>query len=57
MILTDEQIQKFKEAARPLVNFLCEHAHPHVTVMVDQAGAEILEGLASVNIEDFLKTE
>jgi len=58
MILSDEQIKKFKEAATPLVNFLLEHCpHPHVTVIVDQTGAEILEGVASVKIEEFWETE
>jgi len=55
MVLTKEQIQEFEEAAKPLVKFLCENCHPHVTVIVEPTRAEILEGSVSVKIEEFIK--
>jgi len=55
MILTKEQINEFKEVSKPLVRFLNENCHPHVTVIVVPTGAEILEGLAPVKIEEFIK--
>lgn len=55
MILTPEQVKQLEEAAKPLVKFLCDNCHPHVKVIVEPSGAEILEGLASVKIEQFIK--
>ncbi|MFV8250278.1 hypothetical protein [Bdellovibrio bacteriovorus] len=54
MTLTTEQIEEMKEAAKPLVKFLNELCHPHVKVIVEPWGAEILESSASVIIEDFI---
>ena len=44
-----------KEAAKPLVMFLNDNCHPHVKVIVEPDGAEIVEGSASVKIEEFIK--
>lgn len=55
MLLNQEQINQMQEAAKPLVKWLCENTHPHVKVIVDPCGAEAVEGLASVKIEEFLK--
>lgn len=54
MILTDEQHKEFEEASKPLIKFLCENFHPHVTVIVEPSGAEILEGSASIKCEEFI---
>lgn len=55
MILSKEQIDAMLEAAKPLVKFLNENCHPHVKVIVEPDGAEIVEGYARVKIEEFLK--
>lgn len=55
MNLSKEQVEQLKEAAKPLVKFLNENCHPHVVVHVEPTGAEIFEGLAVVNIEEFIK--
>ncbi len=55
MILTPEQTVQFNEASKPLVKFLCDNFHPHVKVIVEHSGAEILESSASVKIEEFIK--
>jgi hypothetical protein len=48
---TIEEIRKeneaFKQAALPLIKYLCENHHPHVTVIVTPTNAELLEGLHS----------
>ena len=36
--------EEFEKAAKPLVEFLQNNCHPHVKVIVDCAGAELLEG-------------
>lgn len=55
MNLNEKQIEEFEEAAEHLVKFLNDHCHPHVTVIVDSGGAELLEGVATVKIEEYLK--
>ena len=55
MILTEIQRANMKEAAKPLVKWLNDNCHPHVKVIVDLSGAELLEGLTSVAIEEFWK--
>lgn len=55
MILKEEQLAQFKEASKPLVKFLCDNFHPHVTVIVGPAGAELLEGSCTVKIEEFIR--
>lgn len=48
MILTNEQVAEFKAMAGPLIRLLEDSYHPHITVIVTSTGAEIVEGLASV---------
>jgi len=46
----------FEEAARPLIKWLNENYHPHVTVIVTPTSAELLEGLQSTGqIMDYVK--
>lgn len=46
----------FKEAAIPLIKYLSEHHHPHVTVIVTPTNAELMEGLKSTGpVLDFIK--
>lgn len=52
--MTKEQIEEFEESAKPLVKFL-SNFHPHITVIVDSIGAELLEGSCRVKIEEFIK--
>ena len=54
--MSDEQNKQFEEAARPLIKYLCENCHPHVTVIVTPTRAELLEGLRSTKlIEDYIQ--
>ncbi len=46
----------FEEAARPLIKWLNENCHPHVSVIVTPTNAELLEGLISTGeIMDYVK--
>lgn len=45
----------FLEAAKPLMKYLCENHHPHVTAIVDGYRAELMEGLKAVNCGEFLR--
>ena len=55
MILSKEEISKFEKAAKPLIQYLAENHHPHVTVIVACNGAEILESSANVKVEEFIR--
>jgi len=47
---------ELKEAATPLIKYLCENWHPHVKVIVTPTSVEILSGEISIpNIYEFLK--
>lgn len=51
-----KQADAFKEACLPLIKYLCENHHPHVTVIVTPVGAELLEGIKTTGqILDFVK--
>jgi len=52
--LTDNQ-QKLKDAASPLIKYLCENWHPHVTAIVTPTGVELLSSDLTVqNIHEFI---
>ena len=56
MILTEQQRTEFEDVARPLIKFLCENCHPHVTVIVTPTNAELLEGMCSTGkIMDYVR--
>ena len=54
MIMTKEQIKDFENAARPLIKYLAENHHPHVTAIVDGGRCEILESSAFIPIDDYI---
>ncbi len=44
--MNDTDIQVFRQAALPLMEWLRDNMHPHATVIVDSERAELVEGLA-----------
>lgn len=55
MILSEEKRQEMAEAAKPLVKFLCENFHPHVYVIVEPSRVELIEGIATATIAEFIR--
>ena len=55
MLITKEQQESLLDAAKPLIKWLNENCHPHTQVVVDALSAELLEGVAKVRTEEFLK--
>jgi len=47
--------EKFEEVAKPLIKYLAENYHPHVTVIVTATEAEVLEGLQMIKTEEYLR--
>ena len=54
MILTEEQIKELAEVVKPVIEYLNnpETFHPHVKIIIDSTSAELVEGIASVRIDD-----
>ena len=49
------KLDEFRKAAEPLIKYLCENYHPHVTAIVTGTSVELFEGLISIpKIFDFL---
>lgn len=47
---------KFEELTRPILKYLCENYHPHVTVIITPTSAELLEGLKTIGyVDDFIR--
>ena len=55
MILEPEKIKEFEKAAEPLIKFLAENFHPHVTVIVDGGSAQLVEDACLVVNEKYIK--
>jgi len=45
----------FEQAARPLIKYINENHHIHVTAIVDSDHAEILEGINVFSTKDYIK--
>lgn len=54
-MLTKEQIESMKKAAEPLMKWLNEEGHPHMTAIVTTTDCEIMEGLATHRTFEFVK--
>jgi len=55
MTLTRQQQDELLAAARPLIQWINEHCHPHVTVTVDCDSATLAEDVAKVKTDEFIK--
>jgi len=55
MILTKQQIEEFETASKPLIKWLNDNCHPHVTAIVTPSSTEILESSAYVLNDEFFK--
>jgi len=55
MILNEEQRKEFEQVVRPLIKWLNDNYHPHVTVVADCSSAELSEGVNSFVTEDYWK--
>jgi hypothetical protein len=52
--MNEEQRKQFEDLCKPLMKFLCENCHPHVTVIVEPTQAELVEGDCTVVTSEFL---
>jgi len=56
MILKKSQREEFETVSKPLIKWLNENCHPHVSVIITTTSSELLEGMASTGpIMDYVK--
>ena len=55
MILNEQQREAFEAVTRPVIEWLNKNCHPHVHVVIDQTSAELAEGVAAINTNDYLR--
>lgn len=55
MSLTKEQQESLLTASKPLIRWMNENCHPHVTAIVDCINVELVEGICRTGTEEFLK--
>ena len=56
MKTTQEKLNELKTLAEPLIKYLNENHHPHVSVIVTPTSVELLESkMCFPNIMDFVK--
>lgn len=47
--------QDFEAKAKDLMNWLCEHGHPHMTIIITPTSAELLEGSMAFTTSEFVR--
>lgn len=57
MILSKEKTEELEKAARPLIKWLNESCHPHVSVIVDTNSAKLTEDVCKVIVNDYIEGE
>ncbi len=55
MIFTEQQRKEFEEVVRPLIKFMNDNCHPHVTTVVTNARAELSEGIINFVTDEYIK--
>ena len=55
MVLSKEQQAQFEAVTRPVMEFLNNNCHPHVTVVVDGTRAELSKGVCAFATMDCVK--
>lgn len=43
------ELERLKEAAEPLIKYLCENYHPHITAIVTPTSVEVMQGIRMVS--------
>jgi len=52
--MNEENRKKFEKLARPLIQFLNEHGHPHMHAMITTDSAEVSEGICAFSTDDYI---
>ena len=55
LCVTKEKQAEFADVVKPLIKWLNDNCHPHTTVIVESGSAQLVEGVCSVVVEDYIK--
>jgi hypothetical protein len=55
IVMTEEQKAEFERIARTMMDWLCANGHPHMTILIDQTHAELLEGCVVFTTTEYLR--
>ena len=55
MIISEEKRKEFDSVAKPLIKWLNDNCHPHVSVIVSPSSAELCEGICIHNTDEYIK--
>ncbi len=55
MFANEEQRNELEKLTRPIIKYLNDNFHPHITVVINTVGAELLEGICNYSTKDYLK--
>jgi len=55
MILTEKQREEFKQVVEPVMKWLSDNGHPHVSVTINYSRAELVEGISAHVTDKFVK--
>ena len=53
--MTTEEIAEFERLARPLIEWLNNNRHPHHTIVITPNSVELLEGVVSIPVHDYVR--
>jgi len=53
--MDNKKLTELLEVSKPLIKYLAENHHPHVTAIVTSDMVELLEGLMTARTSEFIK--
>jgi hypothetical protein len=54
-MFTEEQRKEFEELCRPIIKWINNNGHPHMTAIIDTVHYELLSGEIARTIHDYIK--
>ncbi len=53
--MSEEQKDEFERIAKMMMKFLCDHGHPHMSVVIDCNTAQLSEGTIAIQTNEFIR--
>ena len=55
MELNEKQLEELKQVTAAVIKWINENCHPHTYIIIDTTGAEVLEGVATVLNDEYIR--
>lgn len=52
---TEEKRKEFEAVAKPLIKWINDNGHPHMSVIITPTSAELVEGSIGIHTTEFVK--